>query len=242
MGNRPSTTSLFQSSRDGRTRTDDTVLPRHVGLPLPYIPSVRTAGFEPAISWPPATRDTRLRYVLKRSVLAQALSQPDDGPRINVLSDSARSAHGRVKPFIAFTPVVGVSTAQQQAVVQRVFWVWLKRPVEHSHRTRPAFCSGKQSPGPLSGSSNAFRRPVYALRLCHTHGLLPLPKDWQLPGHFVVLHGNAPRWARSTIAALNPWSFRQHSAGGTAAHALSYLAASRSHAVIYRLHRRGHDG
>ncbi len=26
--------------------------------------SVRTAGFEPAISWPPATRDARLRYVL----------------------------------------------------------------------------------------------------------------------------------------------------------------------------------
>jgi len=74
--------------------------------------------------------------------------------------DSTRSAHGRVKPFIAFTPVVGVSTAQQQAVVQRVFWAWLKCPVEHSRRTRPAFCSGKQSPGPLSGSSNAFRRPL----------------------------------------------------------------------------------
>jgi hypothetical protein len=43
---------------------------------------------------------------------------------------------------------------------------------------------------------------------------------------------------RSTIAALNPWSFRQYSAGGAAAHALSCLAASRSHAVICRLHRR----
>jgi hypothetical protein len=47
---------------------------------------------------------------------------------------------------------------------------------------------------------------------------------------------------RSTIAALDPWSSGQYSAGGTAAHALSCLAASRSHAVIRRLHRRGHDG
>ena len=45
--------------------------------------------------------------------------------------------------------------------------------------------------------------------------------------------------ARSTITALNPWSFRQHSAHGKAAHAISYLAASRSHTVIHRLHRRG---
>ena len=29
--------------------------------------SVRTAGFEPAISWPPTRRDTRLRYVLELS-------------------------------------------------------------------------------------------------------------------------------------------------------------------------------
>jgi hypothetical protein len=74
--------------------------------------------------------------------------------------DSARSAHGRVRPFTVFTPVVGVSTAQQQAVVQRVFWDWFGHPVGHSHLTRPAFCSGKQSPDPLSGSSNAFRRPL----------------------------------------------------------------------------------
>jgi superfamily II DNA helicase RecQ len=33
-------------------------------------------------------------------------------------------------------------TAQQQAVVQRVFWDWLKHPVRHSRLTRPAFCSG----------------------------------------------------------------------------------------------------
>jgi len=57
--------------------------------------------------------------------------------------DSARSAHGRVRPFIVFTPVVGVSTAQQQAVVQRVFWVWFGCPVEYSRLARPAFCSGK---------------------------------------------------------------------------------------------------
>jgi hypothetical protein len=74
--------------------------------------------------------------------------------------DSTRSAHGRVKPFTVFTPVVGVSTAQQQAVVQRVFWDWFEHPVGYSHRTRPAFCSGKRSASPLSGSSNAFRRPL----------------------------------------------------------------------------------
>jgi hypothetical protein len=74
--------------------------------------------------------------------------------------DSTRSAHGRVKPFTVFTPVVGVSTAQQQAVVQRVFWDWFEHPVGYSHRPRPAFCSGKRSAGPLSGSSNAFRRPL----------------------------------------------------------------------------------
>lgn len=49
-------------SRDGRTRTCDSVLPKHVGSPLPYIPSsypVRTGGFEPPISWPPTRRDTQ---------------------------------------------------------------------------------------------------------------------------------------------------------------------------------------
>jgi hypothetical protein len=57
--------------------------------------------------------------------------------------DSTRSAHGRVKPFITFTPVVDVSIAQQQALVQRVFWVWLEHPVEHSRLDRPSFYSGK---------------------------------------------------------------------------------------------------
>ena len=57
--------------------------------------------------------------------------------------DSTRSAHGRVKPFITFTPVVDVSIAQQQAVVQRVFWVGLEHPVGYSHLARPAFYSGK---------------------------------------------------------------------------------------------------
>ena len=45
--------------------------------------------------------------------------------------------------------------------------------------------------------------------------------------------------ARSTIAVLNPWSFRQHSADGTATLTISYLVASRSHTVIHRLHRWG---
>ncbi len=30
----------FLSSRDGRTRTDDSVSPEHVGLPLPNIPKL----------------------------------------------------------------------------------------------------------------------------------------------------------------------------------------------------------
>jgi len=64
------------------------------------------------------------------------------------------------RQFIAFTPVVGVSTAQQQAVVQRVFWVWLECPVGHPRLARPAFCSGKRSTGPLSGSTDTFRRPL----------------------------------------------------------------------------------
>lgn len=44
--------------------------------------------------------------------------------------------------------------------------------------------------------------------------------------------------ARSTITALNPWSFGQRSTGGAVALALSYLVASRSHAVIHRLYRQ----
>lgn len=48
-----------------------------------------------------------------------------------------------------------------------------------------------------------------------------------------------PRLARSTITVLNPWSFRQHSVPGRTAHAFSSLVASRSQAVIHRLHRRG---
>ncbi len=51
--------------RDGRTRTDDSVVPGHVGCRSPTSRlSVRTVGFEPTISWPPARRDTRLRYAL----------------------------------------------------------------------------------------------------------------------------------------------------------------------------------
>ena len=48
-------------------------------------PSVRTAGFEPAIPWPPTRCDSQASpRSEKGSVLAQALSQPDDGPRIDV--------------------------------------------------------------------------------------------------------------------------------------------------------------
>ena len=55
-------------SRDGRTRTDDSVVPGHVGCRSPTSRlSVRTVGFEPTISWPPARRDTRLRYALPSS-------------------------------------------------------------------------------------------------------------------------------------------------------------------------------
>ena len=160
-------------SRDGRTRTDDLVFPKHAGLPLPCIPSVRTAGFEPRAptrsvgrSWPPDQRCASVpaRYQASprsKKVSFSASSIPTGRwPSLQRLSDSTRSAHGRVKPFIAFTPVVGVSTAQQQAVVQRVFWVRIQCPVEHSHLARPAFCSGKQSPGPLSGNTDTFRRPL----------------------------------------------------------------------------------
>lgn len=55
-------------SRDGRTQTDDSVVPGHVGRRSPTSRlSVRTVGFEPTISWPPARRDTRLRYALPSS-------------------------------------------------------------------------------------------------------------------------------------------------------------------------------
>ena len=49
-------------SPDGGTRTCVSVLPQHVGSPLPYIPSsppIRTAGFEPAIACTPSRRDTQ---------------------------------------------------------------------------------------------------------------------------------------------------------------------------------------
>ena len=103
---------------------------------------------------------TRLRHVLKKVGFSASSIPTRRWPSHRRLLDSARSAHGRVRPFTVFTPVVGVSTAQQQAVVQRVFWDWFVHPVGYSHLTRPAFCSGKQSTGPLSGSSNAFRRPL----------------------------------------------------------------------------------
>ena len=57
MGDQPSTTI---SSRAPRSRTETLLLPKqacsHLHL-CPFVLSVRTAGFEPAISWPPTRRD-----------------------------------------------------------------------------------------------------------------------------------------------------------------------------------------
>jgi hypothetical protein len=91
-----------------------------------------------------------------RPALAQALSGL--AMALASCSATARSAHGRVRPFITFTPVVNVSIAQQQAVVQRAFWVWFESPVGHSRLARLLLCSGKQVHNPLSGSANALRR------------------------------------------------------------------------------------
>ena len=63
----PTSLSFRSGRRDSnpRSRAPTTKL-RSVpgGLPLPYIPSVRTGGLEPPTSWSPTRRDTRLRYVL----------------------------------------------------------------------------------------------------------------------------------------------------------------------------------
>jgi hypothetical protein len=42
-------------------------------------------------------------------------------PEIIAFDGSFWSGHGRVKPFITFTPVVDVSISQQQEVVQATF-------------------------------------------------------------------------------------------------------------------------
>ena len=60
---------------------------------------------------------TTRRAAHKKVSLSASSILTDDAP----LQTNAKAAHGRVKPFIIFTPVVGVSTAQQQAVVQRAF-------------------------------------------------------------------------------------------------------------------------
>ena len=55
------------SSRAPRSRTETLLLPKQACFHLhlrPIVLSVRTAGFEPTISWPPAKRDARLRHVL----------------------------------------------------------------------------------------------------------------------------------------------------------------------------------
>ena len=51
-----------RSSREAGSRTRMCVLPRHVGCRYPtsrWIFQVRTAGLEPAISWPPTRRSSR---------------------------------------------------------------------------------------------------------------------------------------------------------------------------------------
>ena len=44
VSGQPALDYQIPSSRDGRTRTDDSVSPEHVGLPLPYIPFVSQNG------------------------------------------------------------------------------------------------------------------------------------------------------------------------------------------------------
>jgi hypothetical protein len=140
-------------------------------------------------------------------------------------SASARSAHGCVRPFITFTPVVDVSIAQQQAVVQRVFWVRFEPPVGHSRLARSLRCSGKQLDDPLSGSANALRHfAVGTSTLSHTR-LVAAPcgmatsrtRGGACAGG--TFHDNR---VESVIfrAALRRWA---------APHALSCLAACRSH-------------
>ncbi len=55
--------SVQSGRRDSNPRSR---VPKTRGLAAVLRPgvTVRTAGFEPAISWPPTRRDTRLRYVL----------------------------------------------------------------------------------------------------------------------------------------------------------------------------------
>ena len=127
---------------------------------------VRTAGFEPAVSWYPTRCDdqaslrsdggrtipaerccrctvspfTQTVVIQKGLVLAQALSRPDDGPRFDVFSDSTRSAHGRVRPFTVFNPCrwcLHRPTAGSSAASHLRFGS--SGPVEHCRRARPAF-------------------------------------------------------------------------------------------------------
>ena len=55
------------SSRAPRSRTETLLLPKQACFHLhlrPIVLSVKTAGFDLTISWPPAKRDARLRHVL----------------------------------------------------------------------------------------------------------------------------------------------------------------------------------
>ena len=52
------------ANRGGQNRTALSRAPDARGSPLPFTPQVRTAGFEPAVSWPPARRISTLSHVL----------------------------------------------------------------------------------------------------------------------------------------------------------------------------------
>ena len=175
MGNRPSTTVLksgtSESNRPVSGKRGSCSQSRRARAPTgtdadwslhlcPIVSSPCGSRTQPARLERPMTSPEVERAVCKRVSFSASSILTRRWPSLHCLLDSTRSAHGRVRPFIAFTPVVDVSIAQQQAVVQRVFWDWFEHPVGYSHLTRPAFCSGKQSPDPLSGSSNAFRRPL----------------------------------------------------------------------------------
>ena len=136
---------VVSGSPEDRTRHNLVISKAWTTSPrLPFVSiQVGHLGVEPRPSCSQSRRASICTCIRKiESALAQALFRLGDGPRINA-NDSSRSAHARVKRFITFTPVVDVSIAQQQAVVQRVFWGRFEHPVGYSHLARSAFYSGK---------------------------------------------------------------------------------------------------
>jgi hypothetical protein len=118
-------------SRDGRTRTDDSVSPEHVGLPLPYIPfffPVRTAGFEPRApagtdaDWSLLVSDQARCQASPRSVADRAHIDRSGlgGDRILVSGSSGRrstvsATSPNRRPDVAVTPGFHVSPAKSVA-------------------------------------------------------------------------------------------------------------------------------